>query len=58
VTVVVSLVTKPRPVSELAGLVYGASPLPEEHDEHWYQRPIVWACTVFVVFIVLNIVFW
>jgi SSS family solute:Na+ symporter len=58
VTVAVSLVTKPRPVSELAGLVYGASPLPEEHDEHWYQRPIVWACTVFVVFIVLNIVFW
>jgi SSS family solute:Na+ symporter len=58
VTVVVSLLTKPRPVSELAGLVYGASPLPEEHDEHWYQRPIVWACTVFAIFIVLNIVFW
>jgi SSS family solute:Na+ symporter len=58
VTVAVSLVTKPRPVSELAGLVYGASPLPDEHDEHWYQRPIVWACTVFVIFIVLNIVFW
>jgi solute:Na+ symporter, SSS family len=58
VTVAVSLVTKPRPVAELAGLVYGASPIPEEHDEHWYQRPIVWACIVFVVFLGLNIIFW
>jgi SSS family solute:Na+ symporter len=58
VTVVVSYMTKPRPVSELAGLVYGASPLPEEHDDYWYQKPIVWACVVFVVFLALNIIFW
>ncbi len=58
VTVVVSYMTKPRPVSELAGLVYGASPLPEEHDDRWYRKPIVWACVVFVVFIALNIIFW
>jgi solute:Na+ symporter, SSS family len=58
VTVVVSYLTKPRPVAELAGLVYGASPLPEEHDDHWYQKPIVWACVVFVVFLALNIIFW
>lgn len=58
VTVIVSYMTKPRPVSELAGLVYGASPIPEEHDDHWYQRPIVWACVVFVVFLALNIIFW
>jgi solute:Na+ symporter, SSS family len=58
VTVVVSYLTKPRPVAELAGLVYGASPIPEEHDDHWYQKPIVWACVVFVVFLALNIIFW
>jgi SSS family solute:Na+ symporter len=58
VTVVVSYLTKPRPVAELAGLVYGASPLPEEHDDHWYQKPIVWACVVFVVFLAANIIFW
>jgi SSS family solute:Na+ symporter len=58
VTVIVSYMTKPRPVSELAGLVYGASPIPEEHDDHWYQKPIVWACVVFVVFLALNIIFW
>ncbi len=58
VTVVVSYMTKPRPVEELEGLVYGASRLPEEHDEHWYQRPIVWAGVVTVMFIILNVVFW
>jgi len=39
VTVVVSLATQPRPEAELAGLVYGATRLPEEHDDHWYQKP-------------------
>src|ERR1700678_1238012 len=58
VTVVVSYMTKPRPVAELEGLVYGASVLPKEHDDHWYQRPIVWAGTVAGVFIFLNIIFW
>lgn len=58
VTVVVSLLTRPRPVAELAGLVYGASPIPEEKDDHWYQRPIVWASVVFAVFVALNIIFW
>jgi SSS family solute:Na+ symporter len=58
VTVVVSYMTTPRPVAELEGLVYGVSPLPQEYDEHWYQRPIVWAGVVFGLFIVLNIIFW
>ena len=58
VTVVISYMTTPRPVEELEGLVYGVSPLPEEHDEHWYQRPIVWAGVVFALFIVLNVIFW
>ncbi len=57
VTVVVSLLTKPRPVAELEGLVYGVSPIPEEHDDHWYQRPMVWAGVVFAVFVVLNVIF-
>jgi SSS family solute:Na+ symporter len=58
VTVVVSLATRPRAVSQLEGLVYGVSPLPEEHDDHWWQRPIVWASVVLLVFIAANIVFW
>ena len=58
VTVVVSYMTKPKPEKELEGLVYGASRIPEEKDEHWYQRPIVWASAIAVVFVALNIIFW
>jgi SSS family solute:Na+ symporter len=58
VTVVVSYATKPRPVAELEGLVYGASKLPEEHDDHWYQKPIIWATVIAVIFVGLNIIFW
>ncbi len=58
VTVVVSLMTKPRPEAELEGLVYGASKIPEEHDDHWYQKPIVWAGIIAALFVVLNVIFW
>ncbi len=58
VTIAVSYATKARPVAELEGLVYGISPLPQEHDDHWWQKPIVWASAVGVVFIALNVIFW
>jgi solute:Na+ symporter, SSS family len=58
VTIAVSYMTQPRPVAELDGLVYGATKLPEEHDDHWYQKPIVWAGVIAVVFVALNIIFW
>jgi SSS family solute:Na+ symporter len=58
VTVVVSYATKARPVAELEGLVYGVSPLPQEHDDYWWQKPIIWASAVGIVFIALNIIFW
>jgi SSS family solute:Na+ symporter len=58
VTVFVSYATQPRPDAELEGLVYGVSPLPHEHDDYWYQKPIVWASAVAVGFVILNIIFW
>ncbi|HTV13829.1 MAG TPA: sodium:solute symporter family protein [Acidobacteriaceae bacterium] len=58
VTVVVSYMTAPKPVSELDGLVYGATKIPEEHDDHWYQKPIIWASVIAVAFVALNIIFW
>jgi solute:Na+ symporter, SSS family len=58
VTVIVSYMTRPRPVAELDGLVYGATKIPEEHDDHWYQKPIVWAGVIAVIFVGLNIIFW
>ena len=58
VTIVVSLMTKPKPEAELEGLVYGASKIPEEHDDHWFQKPIVWAGVIAVLFVALNVIFW
>jgi len=58
VTIVVSYMTQPRPDKELEGLVYGVSKLPEEHDDHWYQKPTVWATVIAVIFVGLNIIFW
>jgi SSS family solute:Na+ symporter len=58
VTVVVSYLTKPKPVSELAGLVYGATEIPDEAQVPLYQRPLFWAAIVAVVFLILQVLFW
>ena len=52
VTVVVSLMTKPKPESELIGLVYGCTEIPSEGHLPVWQRPIFWAGVVAVVFVV------
>jgi solute:Na+ symporter, SSS family len=58
VTVVVSYMTKPKPDSELVGLVYGCTELPGEGHLPMYQRPAFWAVLVAVVFVVCNVIFW
>jgi SSS family solute:Na+ symporter len=58
VTVVVSILTRPKPVSELTGLVYGATEIPSDGDLPMWKRPLFWAVVVAVVFGVLNILFW
>jgi SSS family solute:Na+ symporter len=58
VTVVVSLLTAPKPASELKGLVYGETEIPSEGELAFYQRPVFWAVVVLAVFVVLNILFW
>jgi SSS family solute:Na+ symporter len=58
VTVGVSLVTKPKPDSELAGLVYGATEIPSDRQMPFYRRPIFWAAVVAVLFVTLNFLFW
>jgi SSS family solute:Na+ symporter len=57
VTIVVSLATKPRPESELVGLVYSLTPKPVEHHLAWYQKPATLAIAVLAMLIVLNLVF-
>ena len=58
VTVVVSLMTKPKTDAELVGLVYGVTPIPHETDVPLWERPIFWGAIVFVIFILLNIYVW
>src|SRR5579863_1305282 len=58
VTVVVSMVTTPKPESELKGLVYGVTEIPSESFVPVYQRPWFWAVVVSVLFVIANVAFW
>jgi solute:Na+ symporter, SSS family len=57
VTVIVSYLTKPKPESELTGLVYGATAIPQETGPI-YHRSIFWAVVVVIIFLILNALFW
>ncbi len=58
VTVVVSLLTKPKRVEELNGLVYGCTVLPSEGHLPLWKRPIFWAVISAAAFLILQVVFW
>lgn len=58
VTVVVSFLTRPKPESELAGLVYGCTEVPSESGMPLYKRPIFLAGLVGLVFLMLQAIFW
>ena len=57
VTVSVSMATRPRPESELVGLVYSLTPKPVESHLEWYQKPSTLAWGVLGMLLVLNLVF-
>ncbi len=57
VTVALSLATRPRPVSELHGLVYGLDPLPKDTAARW-ARPAPVAIIAAIVLVVFNYLFW
>ncbi|MDP9338692.1 MAG: sodium:solute symporter family protein [Acidobacteriota bacterium] len=58
VTVAVSMVTKPKPVSELSGLVMGMTDIPTEGHVSLVHRPAFWAVVVSIVFVIFNVMFW
>ena len=58
VTIAVSMLTKPKPDSELKGLVYGVTDIPSESYVTVFHRPWLWASVVAVLFLVVNVVFW
>ena len=58
VTVGVSLVTTPKPDSELTGVVYGVTAIPKEENVPLLQKPIFWAGVALALFLVLQWIFW
>ena len=62
VTVVVSLFTKPKPVSEMLGLIYG-NPDPAAGDPHeghvrrWWESPKLLGFTALGIVLVLSLIF-
>jgi SSS family solute:Na+ symporter len=58
VTLLVSLVTRPKPVEELTGLVYGVTTIQPDHALRLYDRPAFWGAVMIAVFVVVNVLFW
>ena len=57
VTVIVSLFTKPRPESELVGLVHSLTPKPPRAHDRWWKSPEALGIAVLLGAIALNIFF-
>jgi SSS family solute:Na+ symporter len=61
-SVAVSLATRPKPASELVGLVYSETPRdqrtdPDEASYPWYRRTVPLAGVALVLVVVLNVMF-
>jgi solute:Na+ symporter, SSS family len=57
VTIIVSLMTRPRPADELRGLVYSLTERPSDAGAPWYRRPGPLAALVLGMTLALNILF-
>jgi solute:Na+ symporter, SSS family len=57
VTILVSAATKPRPDSELRGLVYSLTERPRDEKLPWHHRPATIGAIVLAVVALLNVVF-
>lgn len=57
VTILISLMTRPREEKELAGLVYSLTPRPNEEHLAWYARPAALGIGVLILVAALNIIF-
>jgi solute:Na+ symporter, SSS family len=58
VTVLVTMVTKPRPDAELHGLVYSLTEKAKEEHASLLHRPAFWGVVSLVVLAILQIIFW
>ena len=56
-TILVSLVTKPKPDAELKGLVYSLTEKPTYKQQKWYLRVVPLGLLLLAITILLNIIF-
>jgi SSS family solute:Na+ symporter len=57
VSIVVSLLTRPRPDEELRGLVYALTPRQSDSEQSFWRRPVTLGVIVLVMTLALNFVF-
>ena len=57
ITIVVSLMTQPRPDEELRGLVYALTPRQRDSEHNFWKRPATLGVIVLVMTLLLNFVF-
>ncbi len=57
IAITVSLLTNPKPESELKGLVYSLTPKPPQAPGPWWHRPETLGIAVLIAALVLNILF-
>ena len=57
VTVLISLITKPKDENKLIGLVYSLTPKQTDTSKVWYKNPLILGLIMLAVTITLNIIF-
>lgn len=57
-TILISLVTRPRQTDELVGLVWSLTERPREEGLRWWQRPGPVGAGVLAMVLLLNLLFW
>jgi SSS family solute:Na+ symporter len=58
VTVLVTMFTKPRPDSELVGLVYSLTDVAKEEHTSLLQKPLLWGIAALAALTILQVIFW
>jgi solute:Na+ symporter, SSS family len=57
-TIVISLMTRPRDAKSLVGLVYSLTPRETSHELAWYARPASIGIAILSAMVLLNLCFW
>ena len=57
ITIVVSLLTKPKPAAQLQGLTYSETTFASDENKEWYLRPVPLAIIVTAACVILNLIF-